>query len=100
MNYQMALARLREIQERPDGVVTKVTEPPFVTFVTPPPRDSGKILALVRCGDCAHFRRDPVNPAGGLGSCGIGADGEPGAWGYRPTFPFAPRRCGEFRGLE
>jgi hypothetical protein len=24
---------------------------------------------LVRCADCAHWRRDSINPSGGLGSC-------------------------------
>ena len=48
---------------------------------------SAAVLALVRCGQCRHFERNPNNPAQGLGRCGAGAEGE------RLPWPAVPRHC-------
>ena len=45
---------------------------------------------LVACGDCRHFIRDAINPAGGMGRCNSGADPD------RPT-PMGARECARFR---
>lgn len=49
----------------------------------------------VRCGDCRHFIRDPINPAEGGGDCGAGVEyrGGSGPW------PNVTRRCALFRPL-
>lgn len=59
-------------------------------------RKAGKAFArpLVMCGDCRHFLPDPINPAAGGGTCGLGLpyrSGEPGRW------PMARRECGDYR---
>ena len=45
---------------------------------------------LVACGDCRHFIRDAINPAGGMGRCNSGADPD------RPT-PMGARECVTFQ---
>jgi hypothetical protein len=48
----------------------------------------------MQCGQCRHLKRDRVNPAGGLGSCGKGHDSE---W---LCFPHSRRPCADWRGGE
>lgn len=45
---------------------------------------------LVACGDCERFKRDEINPAGGMGSCG--AKRKPFPAEPLP-YPHAMRRC-------
>ncbi|NCT68086.1 MAG: hypothetical protein GXC76_10650 [Rhodanobacteraceae bacterium] len=47
----------------------------------------------VRCGDCRHFARDPINPDAGLGRCT--ADREP-LPSEPPHCPHAQRQCESF----
>ncbi len=56
----------------------------------------GKLVALVRCGDCSKFIRNHNNPQAGIGTC---KDGEPdrGRW---PYFPLAMRVCDAFEGAS
>lgn len=37
-------------------------------------RKAGKSIPrpLVKCGDCIHYVPDPLNPAAGVGTCGVG----------------------------
>jgi hypothetical protein len=48
----------------------------------------------VNCGDCRHFRHDAINPAGGIGACGVGL---PYRSGEIARYPFTLRQCGEHR---
>ena len=50
----------------------------------------------VRCGQCAHFVRDPVNPLGGIGTCAISGEGAAGFVMY----PNRQRVCGDFVPIE
>jgi hypothetical protein len=45
---------------------------------------------LVRCGDCQHYTRDPINPEGGSGTCSAGHT-------YSNPYPHVTRRCGDWR---
>ncbi len=47
---------------------------------------------LVACGDCTHFVRDTINPAGGMGRCGAGCDP------LQPLpYPHTKRSCATWR---
>lgn len=52
-------------------------------------RKAGKALPRpkVRCGDCRHYRPDPLNPQAGMGSCALGA--------ARAYWPMKRHRCAE-----
>ena len=50
----------------------------------------------VRCGQCTHFIRDPVNPPGGIGTCAVAGEGAAGFVMY----PHKPRVCGDFAATE
>lgn len=54
-------------------------------------KESKPVLALVRCGQCHHFKPNTKNPEQGLGRCEAGAEGE-----HLP-YPLAPRRCATWR---
>lgn len=48
----------------------------------------------VTCGECSRFLPDTINPAQGVGRCGVTGAGPPsGGYGYRACFPLAPRTC-------
>ena len=52
-------------------------------------RKAGKALPrpAVTCGDCIHYRPDPLNPFAGVGGCDLGAG--------RARWPMQSHRCGE-----
>lgn len=48
----------------------------------------------VCCGACSHFLPDTINPAQGVGRCGVTGTGPPpGGSGYSACYPLAPRQC-------
>lgn len=53
-------------------------------------RSVAHVVSLVACRDCKHFEPDSINPAQGLGNCGIDAAGG------RLPWPNLPRRCHKF----
>ena len=55
----------------------------------------------VSCGTCLHFVPDSINPAQGVGRCGVTGAGPPsGGDGYRACFPSAPRTCPSYERNE
>lgn len=56
----------------------------------------------VRCGDCANFIRDSINPPQGMGRCRVGAKTLPANhYGRAPSlWPFSERLCREFIACE
>jgi len=57
-------------------------------------RKAGKAFPrpAVRCGDCAHYLADPMNPEAGAGGCRLGAG--------RARWPMQRHRCGDMRMIE
>lgn len=55
----------------------------------------------VSCGTCLHFVPDAINPAQGVGRCGVTGAGPPsGGSGYKACYPMAPRTCPSYEGNE
>jgi hypothetical protein len=53
------------------------------------------------CGTCLHFLPDIINPAQGVGRCGVTGAGPPsGGSGYKACYPMAPRTCHSYEGNE
>ena len=50
----------------------------------------------VRCGQCTHFVRDPVNPPAGIGTCAVAGEGAADF----VLYPCKPRVCGDFAAAE
>ena len=62
------------------------------TTMQPEPR---KPPQRVSCGTCLHFLPDTINPAQGVGRCGVTVAGPPSAehGDYRACYPLAERYC-------
>ncbi|MHB1322330.1 MAG: TubC N-terminal docking domain-related protein [Acidithiobacillus ferrivorans] len=56
---------------------------------------------MAHCGACSHFLPDAINPAQGVGRCGVTGAGPPsGGDGYKACYPMAPRQCPSYEGNE
>ena len=57
---------------------------------------------MAHCGACSRFLPDTINPAQGVGRCGITGTGPPsGGSGYEACYPLAPRQCPSYeQGTE
>ncbi|WP_153940434.1 hypothetical protein [Acidithiobacillus thiooxidans] len=56
---------------------------------------------MAHCGACSHFLPDTINPAQGVGRCGVTGAGPPsGGSGYKACYPMAPRTCHSYEGNE
>ena len=62
-----------------------LTQPPSVR----PERD------MAHCGACSHFLPDSINPAQGVGRCGVTGAGPPSvaSGDDAACYPMAPRQC-------
>ena len=69
-----------------------LTQPPSVR----PERD------MAHCGACSHFLPDSINPAQGVGRCGVTGAGPPSvaSGDYAACYPLAPRACPSYKGIE
>lgn len=56
----------------------------------------------VSCGTCLHFVPDSINPAQGVGRCGVTGAGPPSvaSGDYAACYPLAPRTCLSYEGNE
>ncbi len=50
---------------------------------------------MAHCGACSHFLPDTINPAQGVGRCGVTGAGPPSvaSGDYAACYPRAPRTC-------
>ena len=56
---------------------------------------------MAHCGACSHFLPDTINPAQGIGRCGVTGAGPPsGGSGYKACYPMAPRTCPSYERNE
>jgi hypothetical protein len=59
--------------------------------------DGRPLAPLVRCGGCAHFEPNKVNPLAGCGICQLGEPDEGQRWAH---FPGAVRCCPAFEAQQ
>ena len=84
--HRAELVRILAAESAPDGRSTAdLTQPPSVR----PERD------MAHCGACSHFLPDSINPAQGVGRCGVTGAGPPSvaSGDYAACYPMAPRQC-------
>ena len=68
---------------------------------TPMQHSAAMAPSRVSCGTCLHFLPDTINPAQGVGHCGVTGAGPPsGGSGYKACYPMAPRTCPSYEGNE
>ena len=99
-------AAIREHRAGLVRILAAETAPAAESYPSPtqaekmPPR-ANLAPSRVFCGGCSHFLPDTINPAQGVGRCGVTGTGPPpGGSGYSACYPFSPRTCSHFQPLK